>query len=221
MNYWWNCTEGVWWPCYIGSDIWFQTNLWEQLLLRDLVSWGNPGECSMIDHFLRDASEVLSCPFWSTVLQCGARLPIHTLNYYTVHSVVVPGSYLGVCLSVTLLIVDLLQFFVFCRRSGVTRCTRLMMRYQDRICASAGNTRVPWSLIGTLMRHLAAEPRRPHDVCFPLNVPLEGSCWPRVLWCGQWALRVLRAGIMLFYWPKLLYPYYSLLRFFFFSSSCL
>ena len=23
-------------------------------------------------------------PFWSTVLQCGARLPIHTLNYWTV-----------------------------------------------------------------------------------------------------------------------------------------
>ena len=41
--------------------------------------------------FLRDASGVLSCPFWSTVLQCGARLPIHTINYYTVQSVV-PGS---------------------------------------------------------------------------------------------------------------------------------
>ena len=26
---------------------------------------------------------------------------------------------------------------------------------------------------------------------------------------------------MLFYWPKLLYPYYSLLLFFSFSSSCL
>ena len=25
---------------------------------------------------------VLSCPFWSTVLQCGAQLPIHTLNYW-------------------------------------------------------------------------------------------------------------------------------------------
>ena len=27
---------------------------------------------------------VLSCPFWSTVLHCGARLPIHTLNYWNV-----------------------------------------------------------------------------------------------------------------------------------------
>ena len=33
---------------------------------------------------------VLSCPFWSTVLQCGAWLLIHTLNYWTVQSVV-PG----------------------------------------------------------------------------------------------------------------------------------
>ena len=26
----------------------------------------------------------LSSPFWSTVLPCGARQPIHTLNYFTV-----------------------------------------------------------------------------------------------------------------------------------------
>ena len=33
---------------------------------------------------------VLSCQFWSIVLQSGARLPIHTLNYWTELSVV-PG----------------------------------------------------------------------------------------------------------------------------------
>ena len=44
----------------------------------------------MTDHFLKDASGVLSCPFWSTFLQCGARLPKHTLNYWTVQSVM-PG----------------------------------------------------------------------------------------------------------------------------------
>ena len=38
---------------------------------------------SMIDLFLGDAFRVLSCPFWSTVLLCGAWLPIHTLNYWT------------------------------------------------------------------------------------------------------------------------------------------
>ena len=39
---------------------------------------------SMIDCFLGDALEVLFCPFWSTVLPFGARLPIHTLDYWTV-----------------------------------------------------------------------------------------------------------------------------------------
>ena len=35
----------------------------------------------MIDGFWGDDIGVLSCPFWSTVLQCGDRQPIHTLNY--------------------------------------------------------------------------------------------------------------------------------------------
>ena len=36
-----------------------------------------------------------------------------------------------------------------------------------------------------------------------------------------WNWRVSRAGPMLLYWPKLLYPYYNLLLFFPFSSLCL
>ena len=52
----------------------------------------------MIDHFLTDAFGVLSCPFWSTVLQCGARLPMHALNYWTVESVVpVPTGFVFEC----------------------------------------------------------------------------------------------------------------------------
>ena len=34
----------------------------------------------------------------------------------------------------------------------------------------------------------------------------------------QWDWQVSRAGPMLLYWPKLLYPYYSLLLFFPYSS---
>ena len=37
-----------------------------------------------------DAFGVLSCQFWNIVLHSGARLPIHTLNYWTEQSVV-PG----------------------------------------------------------------------------------------------------------------------------------
>ena len=44
--------------------------------------------CSVIDRFLGDSFEVLSCLFWSTVLQCGAWLQIHTSNYWTVQSMV-------------------------------------------------------------------------------------------------------------------------------------
>ena len=57
-------------------------------LLKCLVSCGSAGKYSTIDCFLGDAFGVLSCPFWSTVLQCGARLPIPSLNYCTVQSVV-------------------------------------------------------------------------------------------------------------------------------------
>ena len=48
-----------------------------------LVSWGSHGEYSIIDRFFGDAFGVFSCPFWSTVLQCDARLPINTLKYNT------------------------------------------------------------------------------------------------------------------------------------------
>ena len=52
---------------------------------------GSLGECSMIDRFLGDAFGDLSFQFWSTVLQCGTPLPIHTLNYWTVQHRLVPG----------------------------------------------------------------------------------------------------------------------------------
>ena len=45
-------------------------------------------------HLGGDAFGVFSCQFWSIVLQSGARLPIHTLNYNTEQSVV-PGSVWG------------------------------------------------------------------------------------------------------------------------------
>ena len=49
---------------------------------------------------------------------------------------VVSGARLlpGVCLSVTLHIVDLWQNYVCCKRSGVTRCTLFMVLYKCRMC---------------------------------------------------------------------------------------
>ena len=40
----------------------------------------------------------------------------------------------GVCLSVTLHIVDLWHYYGFCRRSGVTRCTLFVVRFLCRMC---------------------------------------------------------------------------------------
>ena len=124
-----------------------------------------------------------------------------------------------VCLSVTLFIVDLLQFCVCCIRSGARNpiCTRLMMRYLDRMC-QCGLHAVPWAHIGILMRHLAAEPRSTAVLLFPSQCPSETILLTPYSMVWDW--RVSRAGPMLFYWPKLPYPYYSLLLFFPLSSSC-
>ena len=77
----------------------------------------------MIDHFLGDALRVLSFQFWSTVLQTGDWLPIHTLNYWTVQ-LWCPVSNWG-CVCVTLLIVDPWQSSVSFIRSVVTQCILL------------------------------------------------------------------------------------------------
>ena len=76
----------------------------------------------------------------------------------------------GECLSVTLLIGDLWQYCVCCIRSGVIRCTRLMVLYLNCMC-QCGLHAVPWSHIGILMRRLAAEPRSTAELLFPSHCP--------------------------------------------------
>ena len=52
-------------------------------------------------------------------------------------------------------------------------------------------------------------------------IPFSVSLWNDLANPVLWDWRVSRAGPMLLYWPKLLYPFYSLLLFFPFSSLCL
>ena len=165
----------------------------------------------MIDRFLGDAFGILSCQFWSAVLQSGARLPIHTLNYWTVQ-LVVPGFELGVCLSVALLIGDSWQSFVCFTRSGVKRCTLLMVLYLDRMC-QCGLHAVLWLHIGTLMHRLAAEPSSTAGLLFPSRCPC-GMILLTPYSMVPWDWRVSRAGPMFFNWPNMLYPFYNLLLFF-------
>ena len=116
--------------------------------------------------------------------------------------------------SVTLLIVDLWQYCVPCIKRLIQR-TLLMVLYLDRMCQCWLHA-VLWSHIGILMRHLAAEPRSTAGLLFP------SQCASGTILLTQysmvWDWPVSRAGPMLFYWIKLLYPDYSLLLFFHFSS---
>ena len=121
---------------------------------------------------------------------------------------------------VTLLIVDPWQYCVCCIRSGVTRCTLFMVLYVDCMC-QCGLLAVLWSHIGTLMRRLAADP---HSTAGLLLLLFSSQCPSGMIllipFSMVWDWMVSRAGPMHSYWPKLLYPYYSLLLFFPFSSFC-
>ena len=86
-----------------------------------------------------------------------------------------------------------------------------MVLFLDRMC-QCGLHAVLWSHIGTLMRFLAAEPRRTEGPLFPSQCP-SGTIL-LALYSMAWDWRVSRAGPMLFYWPKLVYPYYNILLFF-------
>ena len=199
------CRREMFWARYCSS-----------CTLRSFFTW-SPAERSMIDHLLRDSFGVLSCQFWSTVLHCGGS----AADTYLKLDRSVSGSRFPNWGCVALLIVDLLQFCVCCIRSGVSRCTRLMMLNQSTwiVCASAGYTRCPGRTKGILMRHLAAEPRSTAGLLFPLSVSLWNDLADPVFDGVDW--RVSRAEAMLFYFRKLLYPYYSLILFFPFSSICI
>ena len=77
----------------------------------------------------------------------------------------------------------------------------------DRM-SQCGLHAVLWSHIGTLMRLLAAEPRCTARFLFLSHCPSGTNFLTPYSMVRDW--RISRAGTMLFYWPKLLYPCYSL-----------
>ena len=107
-------------------------------------------------------------------------------------------------MSVTFLIVDPWQSCVCFIRSGVTRCTLLVVLYLDRMC-QRGLHAVLWSHIGTLMHRLAAEPCSRAGLLFPSRC--SSGTILLTPYSILWDWYVSRAGPMLLYWPKLLYPY--------------
>ena len=103
-------------------------------------------------------------------------------------------------------------------RSGVTRCTLLTVLSLDRMC-QLGLHAVLWLHIGKFMHSLAAEPCSIEGLLFPFRC--SSGTILLAPFSMVWDWRVSRAGPMLLYWPKLLYPYSSLLLSFPFSSFCL
>ena len=122
----------------------------------------------MIDRFLGDDFEVLFCPFWRSVLQCGARLLLHTLQLL---DRAVSGA--------RFLTGGVFECDIAHRRSVAI----LYMLYQIRCnpvhplngalpgpYVQCGLHAVLWSHIGSLMLLLAAEPQ---DLYSLLRVPLD------------------------------------------------
>ena len=118
----------------------------------------------------------------------------------------------------TLVIADLWQYFACCQRSGVTRCTLLMVLYLDSMC-QCGILAVLLSHIGIFMRQLATEPHSIAGLLLTSRCP-SGTIL-MTMYSIVWDWRVSRAGTMFFYWSNLLSPYYSLILYFTFSSFCL
>ena len=171
----------------------------------------------MIDHFLRDTFGVFFCQFWSTVLQCGARLPIHTINYWTVQS---DGA--------RFLTGGAFDSDIAHRRpvAVVSMVCKIRCNPMHPLNDALSGPYVPVRATrGALAAHrfTCAPPRCRTSHYSRTFVPLSVTLWNDLgdpVFDGV-GLAGFKSGLMLFYWRKLLYPYYSLLLFFHFSSFCL
>ena len=174
----------------------------------------------MIDRFLGNAFGVLSCQFWSIVLPyCFAVWCAAADKHLKLLDRAVNGARFltGGVFECDIAHRRSWQYCVCCIRSGVTRCTLLMVIYLYRMC-QCGLHAVLLSHIGTLMHRLAAEPSSTAGLLFPSRCP--SGTMLLTPYSMVWDWQVSRAEPMLFYCPELLYPYYNLLLVFLFSSFC-
>ena len=66
-----NCTEAVWWPCYIGSDISFQDDIWEASSLGFQSTFSNTWY--LVEVLARVPSQITS---WEMLSVWGFILPV-------------------------------------------------------------------------------------------------------------------------------------------------
>ena len=166
----------------------------------------------MIDHFLGDAFGVLSCQFWSTVLQSCAWLRIHNLKQL---DRAVSGA--------RFLTGGVIECDIAHRRSVAVLCMLYKIRcnptHPDAPYVPVRVTR------GALVAHryTFAPPRCRASQYSRTFITLSVSLWNDLLtpYSMVWDWRVSRAEPMLFHWRKLLYPYYNLILFSPYSPFCL
>ena len=184
--------------------------------LKGLVSWGSPAEYFMIDRFLGDAVGVLSCQFWSTVLQYGARLPIYTLKFILLDRVVSGARFLnGGVFKCD--IAHRLTVAVLCMHLYKIMCNPMHHLY----VALPVPVRVTrGALVAHRYVHLAVPQYLavPQDLHSPLIVHVERSCWNGIRRCGTGGFQ---DQSQCFFIGLSFSIYFCLLLFFNFSYFCL
>ena len=150
-----------------------------------------------------------SCSFWSSVLQCGAWMPIHSLK-------LLDRSVSGA----QFLTGGVFECDIAHCRSVAVLCMLCSIRCNPKhlLNDALPGPHVPVRVtVGALVAHLYtyALPRcrtlRRAGLLLSTHCPSGTTPYSMV-----WDWRVSKAGPMCFYWPKLLYPYYSFLLFFIF-----
>ena len=197
-----NCAEGVWWPCYFRSDIWFKDDLWEASSLSFqssfAKSWRVFHDRALLGRCFRGF--VLPVLKYCSAVWCSAAdTHLKLLDRAVSGARFLTGGVFEWDISHRRSVAVLVCFI----RSGVTQCTLLMVLSLDRMCQRELHA-VLWWRIGTLMHRLAAEPCSTAGLLFPFRCPSWTILLTPFSMVGDW--RVSRAGLMLLYWPKLLYP---------------
>ena len=163
----------------------------------------------MIDRFLGDAFWVFSCPFWSIVLQCGARLPMHTLKY---RNRAISGA--------RFLTGDVFECDIDHRRSVAVLCMLYKIRCNPvhLLNGALPGPYVPVRVTRCALvahRHTYAPPRCRTSLYRKTFIPLSMSHWNDLAnpVLDDVGLAGFKSRANASYWHKLLYPYNSLLLF--------
>ena len=158
----------------------------------------------MIYHFLRDATWVLSCPFWSTVLQCGTRMPIHTLIHADTDLTPPHRAVSGA----RFLTGGVFECDIAHRRSVAVRCMLYKIRcnpmhpLNDALAGPYVPVRVTHGAL-TAHRYTYAPPRcrtsQYHGTFVFSQCPSGMILLTLVRWCGSGGFQ--EQGQSFFYWP--------------------